>query len=61
MAPEIFKKGEFFESGVGNFWISDSSFVVGHGKPVDIWAVGVIAYFLLCGELDFASLQNDCC
>ncbi|KAI0389082.1 kinase-like domain-containing protein [Xylariaceae sp. FL0594] len=35
----------------------------GHGKPVDIWAMGVITYFLLCGytpfdrESDFEEMQ----
>jgi calcium/calmodulin-dependent protein kinase I len=35
----------------------------GHGKPVDIWAMGVITYFLLCGytpfdrETDFEEMQ----
>ncbi|KAJ2891001.1 Calcium/calmodulin-dependent protein kinase type I, partial [Coemansia aciculifera] len=25
----------------------------GHGRPVDMWAVGVIAYFILCGNTPF--------
>ncbi|KAI1325403.1 kinase-like domain-containing protein [Xylariaceae sp. FL0255] len=35
----------------------------GHGKPVDLWAMGVITYFLLCGytpfdrETDFEEMQ----
>ncbi|EZF58434.1 CAMK/CAMK1 protein kinase [Trichophyton rubrum D6] len=30
----------------------------GHGKPVDIWAIGVITYFLLCGYMPFDRDSN---
>jgi serine/threonine protein kinase len=30
----------------------------GHGKPVDIWAIGVITYFLLCGYTPFDRESN---
>jgi serine/threonine protein kinase len=30
----------------------------GHGKPVDMWAVGVITYFLLCGYTPFDRESN---
>jgi len=28
-------------------------FVAGHGKPVDVWAMGVVTYFLLAGYTPF--------
>ncbi|CDS12016.1 hypothetical protein LRAMOSA04212 [Lichtheimia ramosa] len=30
----------------------------GHGKPVDMWAIGVISYFLLCGYTPFERENN---
>lgn len=31
----------------------------GHGKPVDLWAVGVLAYFLLSGSMPFESDESN--
>ncbi|KAI8915671.1 kinase-like domain-containing protein [Gorgonomyces haynaldii] len=31
----------------------------GHGKPVDMWAIGVIAYVLLCGYTPFWGGENN--
>lgn len=31
----------------------------GHGKPVDMWAVGVLAFFLLSGAMPFETDDNS--
>lgn len=34
-------------------WLIYNCRAAGHGKPVDIWAMGVITYFLLAGYTPF--------
>jgi serine/threonine protein kinase len=50
MAPEIFKKSSYrplFDRTPSYFYTA------GHAKPVDIWAMGVVTYFLLAGYTPF--------
>ena len=51
MAPEIFKKSTSVAHSTGFSRLLVPS--AGHGKPVDVWAMGVITYFLLCGYTPF--------
>jgi len=54
MAPEIFKKSMWHIRLWGELRrLTNDCRLAGHGKPVDIWAMGVITYFLLAGYTPF--------
>ncbi len=44
---------------MGGSWRVEVLKKAGHGKPVDLWSVGVMAYFLLCGYMPFESKNKD--
>jgi calcium/calmodulin-dependent protein kinase I len=54
MAPEIFKKSMCCTESMAIYVsLMNICGAAGHGKPVDIWAMGVITYFLLAGYTPF--------
>jgi len=55
MAPEIFKKSQHSLHPFSIFLRVDISYSpsAGHGKAVDVWAMGVVTYFLLAGYTPF--------
>ncbi|KAK9717866.1 Calcium/calmodulin-dependent protein kinase type I [Basidiobolus ranarum] len=46
-------------SGTVNYMAPEVMNGVGHGKPVDMWAIGVIAYILLCGYFPFTGSNEN--
>lgn len=51
------KKDEVLTTMAGSFGYSAPEVMLktGHGKPVDMWSMGVITYTLLCGYSPFRS------
>ena len=54
-AKAVHGSGDLFEKLVLIYFevFSLNLLPAGHGKPVDIWAMGVITYFLLAGYIPF--------
>ncbi|TFK70883.1 Pkinase-domain-containing protein [Pluteus cervinus] len=57
IAKHLHSTGEQLHSVAGSFGYVAPEVLTkkGHGKPVDIWAIGVITYVLLCGYSPFRS------
>ncbi|KAJ3273029.1 hypothetical protein HK104_004349 [Borealophlyctis nickersoniae] len=61
MDPEKFD-GLMTTCGTPGYMAPEVIRKAGHGKPVDLWSIGVLAYFLLCGYTPFdyeAPTQTD--
>lgn len=61
-------KDEVLKTMAGSFGYAAPEVMLkqGHGKPVDMWSLGIITYTLLCGYSPFRSenlqdLIDECC
>lgn len=68
IAKMLDSKDEVLTTMAGSFGYAAPEVMLkkGHGKPVDMWSLGVITYTLLCGYSPFRSenlpdLINECC
>ena len=68
IAKMLDSKDEVLTTMAGSFGYAAPEIMLkkGHGKPVDMWSLGVITYTLLCGYSPFRSenlpdLINECC
>ncbi|ROT37461.1 Pkinase-domain-containing protein [Sodiomyces alkalinus F11] len=57
IAKMLDRKGEVLTTMAGSFGYAAPEVMLkqGHGKPVDMWSMGVITYTLLCGYSPFRS------
>ena len=57
IAKTLEKKDEVLTTMAGSFGYAAPEIMLrqGHGKPVDMWSMGVITYTLLCGYSPFRS------
>jgi calcium/calmodulin-dependent protein kinase I len=68
IAKMLDSKDEVLTTMAGSFGYAAPEVMLkkGHGKPVDMWSLGVITYTLLCGYSPFRSenlqdLIEECC
>lgn len=68
IAKMLDSKDEVLTTMAGSFGYAAPEVMLkkGHGKPVDMWSLGVITYTLLCGYSPFRSenlqdLVEECC
>lgn len=68
IAKMLGSKDEMLTTMAGSFGYAAPEVMMkqGHGKPVDMWSLGIITYTLLCGYPPFRSehlqdLIDECC